>query len=283
MHPDLTVDILIGTTRQNTGNLAVAVLGLTATAYLIVRAEKERRRKGSAALWLLLAASVVTCLADAGARMLIGLQADPGANSLVMYRAFGIDMAIWMAFAFPPYVGFIGYTTYLVYRERRAPRTLWTILVVSAVADTVGEYIMIHAGQLYSYTGRQPLELFGLPLVWPWVIVAAPMLMGALTALFADQLRGLRSLLLLPLLGSGYLACLSAVGWPGMVARATAVDQLTLDLLGLVTLGGLLATLHLMTLLVPDAASSLDPAAPHTPGAPAGPPTHHPDQPRHPI
>ncbi|MEU6059100.1 hypothetical protein [Streptomyces sp. NPDC047097] len=262
MHPYLAVDILIGTTRQNAGNLAVAVLGLSATAYLVARAERERRREGRLALWILLAASVVTCLADAGARLLIGLQADPGANTLVMYRAFGIDMAIWMAFAFPPYVGFIGYATYLAYREGHARRRLWLILVVSAVADTVGEYVMIHAGGLYSYAGRQPLEVFGLPLVWPWVIVAAPMLMGALTALFADRLGGARVLLLLPLLGSGYLACLAAVGWPGMVARATAVGQPVLDLVGLVTLGGLLATVHLMSLPLP-ARPSAGPSRPH--------------------
>ncbi|MEU5796902.1 hypothetical protein ABZ800_25745 [Streptomyces sp. NPDC047813] len=258
------VHVFIGTPRQNVGNAALAILGSAATALLVVRAERDRQSKGNTALWTLLAASVITCLADAGARMLIGLQADPGANSLVMYRAFGIEMAVWMAFAFPPYVGIIGYSTYLVFREKRHRRSLWLILVVSALADTGGEYVMMHGGHLYSYVGRQPLKVVGLPLVWPWVIVAAPMLMGALVALFDTSLRGARRLLLLPLLGSGYLACLAAVGWPGMVARATALGQTALDVTGLVTLGGLLATVYVMSLPLP-----AHTAAPHPAQKPA--------------
>ncbi|MFD9061120.1 hypothetical protein ACFVZ3_06320 [Kitasatospora purpeofusca] len=243
--------ILIGTTRQNIGNLAVALFGLASITVIAVWAVREQRRHRRPQLWVLLAASILTYLTDAAARMLTGLQSYPGANGLVVYRAFGIDIAVWMGCVFPAYVGFAGYATYLTFAEGRPRRTLWLILTIGGVADTAGEYIMIHAADLYSYIGRQPLKLFGLPLLWPWAFISAPMLMGATVALLSRKLHGITWLLALPLLGSGYLAYLSALFWPAMVARVTDMSTPLLSIIGLATLGCMLSTLYVLSLFLP--------------------------------
>ncbi|MFD9419418.1 hypothetical protein ACFWC9_32590 [Streptomyces goshikiensis] len=243
--------ILIGSTRQNVGNLAVAALGLAAIVVLVVWATREYRRKGRPHLWVLLGASLLTYLTDAAARMLTGLQSHPGANGLVLYRAFGIDIAIWMGLVFPAYVGFIGYATYRAIAEGHSRRRFWLILVISGAVDTTGEYVMMHAANLFTYTGAQPLKLFGLPLVWPWAFVSAPMLMGATVALLSHKIHGMRWLLALPLLGSGYLGYLAALFWPVIVARATGMSSLALSGIGLVSLGCMLATLYLVSLFLP--------------------------------
>ncbi|MFE3203181.1 hypothetical protein [Embleya sp. NPDC059237] len=249
---NLASEILIGTTRQNVGNLAVALVGLASTVVIIVWAAREYRTKHRPQLWILLAASLLGWLADSGARMLIGLQADPGANGLILYRAFGIDMAIWMGFMFPPYICFIGYSTFLAFEEGWTRRAFRLILPVAVTIDTAGEYVMIHGAHLYSYTGRQPLDLFGLPLVWPCAIVTTPMLTGATVALLSRHVHGRTWLLTLPLLGSGYIAYLAAVSWPSMVARSTDASSTALTIIGIATLGGLLATVHLLGLFLPE-------------------------------
>ncbi|GAB2736486.1 hypothetical protein [Kitasatospora kifunensis] len=256
--------ILIGSTRQNVGNLAVAAFGLAAIVVLAVWAAREYRRKGRPQLWVLLGASLLTVLTDAAARLLTGLQSRPGANGLVLYRAFGIDIAVWMPLFFPAFVGFLGYATYLAIAEGHSRRRFWLILVIGGAADTVGEYVMMHAADLYTYTGAQPLKLFGLPLVWPWAFVSTPMLMGASVALLSHRIHGLRWLLALPLLGSGYLGYLAALFWPVIVARSTGMSSLALSGVGIVSLGFMLATLYVVSLFLPPSSRSGPSAAPAT-------------------
>ncbi|MFC9932194.1 hypothetical protein [Streptomyces sp. NPDC127190] len=62
---------------------------------------------------------------------------------------------------------------------------------------------------------------------------------------------GIRRLLALPLLGSGYLAYLAALFWPAIIARATAMSNLLLSVIGLVTLGSMLSTLYVVSLFLP--------------------------------
>jgi hypothetical protein len=244
-------DILIGTTRQNIANLAVLTLGVIGITVLLVWAVREQRAKARPQMWWILAAAVLAILGDAGARMLTGLQSRPGADGVLLYRAFDVDIAIWMGFAFCPYIGFAGYLTFQALIEGRPRSRIWGILAVGTAIDVAGEYLMIHLGDLYYYRGAQPLKLFGLPLVWPMAFVATPMLIGATLAVLTRRVRGAAWLLTLPLLSSGYIAFLAALTWPVMVARTTGMNQPLLDAVGVLGIGCMLATLYLITLFLP--------------------------------
>jgi hypothetical protein len=231
-------------TAATLGNLALAIW-----------AYREWRNSNRPALAVILIGAAVNTLGDAGARLLVGLRADPASNSPLFYRAFDIDIAIWMAPAFPIYAGVGGYLTYLALRNRWAVRKFWFTVGALVLADIAGELAMIHLGQLYGYVGNQSLKLLGLPLVWPAGYVLTGVLTGALVFFLGQRLTGARQLLLLPITSSAYFGILTVVSWPAIVVVHTDLPPIATSLVGLATLAGMATVTYVLTTFLRPAAA----------------------------
>jgi len=92
-------------------------------------------------------------------------------------------------------------------------RDIWKLyglfFVANVICETPGLYM-----DLYTYYGHQPLNFFRLPLWWPAVNAAMPILAGTLIYLLRPAMTGWRVLGVIPLIPAADGAANAAAAWP---------------------------------------------------------------------
>lgn len=243
---NLADGILQGSLTQNVTNILVFGLSSAGSLAVCVWAVREWRRRRPA-LAVLLVGSFFAAWGDSGFRLMAGLHTPPETTHPVLYEGFGIQIGIWMLPLFPVYVGGIGYLAYLALERRWSPRRFWAVIAALICADAVAEWLAINLGKIYSYEGPQALRVLGLPLVSPFVLVAASVLTGALVFLLDRHLAGARKLLLVPLAGAAVPGMTTVVGWPAVLAAHSPVGSTALSLLSAATIAYILIVFHVLT------------------------------------
>jgi hypothetical protein len=114
------------------------------------------------------------------------------------------------------YIWYVGGQAYLSYRkldQGGRGRDIWKLygifFLANVICETPGLYM-----NLYAYYGHQPLNFFRLPLWWPAVNAAMPILAGTLIFLLRPYLQGWRVLAVILLIPAADGMANAAVGWP---------------------------------------------------------------------
>jgi hypothetical protein len=105
------------------------------------------------------------------------------------YTILGRTMPLWIIFVYAWFNGGLGYLCYRLFqRGISTPKlfALWAIIGLVDIGDeTPG--ILLHT---YLYYGKQPLDIWGLPLWWIFVNPVMPILAGALIYATKPKLSG---------------------------------------------------------------------------------------------
>ena len=114
------------------------------------------------------------------------------------------------------YIWYVGGQAYLSYRrldQGGRGRDIWKLyglfFLANVICETPGLYM-----NLYAYYGHQPLNFFRLPLWWPAVNSAMPILAGTLIFLLRPYLQGWRVLTVILLIPAADGMANAAVAWP---------------------------------------------------------------------
>src|SRR5438132_875227 len=114
------------------------------------------------------------------------------------------------------YIWYVGGQAYLSYRkldQGGRGRDVWKLyglfFLANVICETPGLYM-----NLYAYYGHQPLNFFRLPLWWPAVNAAMPILAGTLIFLLRPYLQGWRVLAVVLLIPAADGMANAAVAWP---------------------------------------------------------------------
>ncbi|MBB5120223.1 hypothetical protein AF335_17330 [Streptomyces eurocidicus] len=247
---DTTFSTLAGNTREQTGATLTLIAVTGAVIALITWAAHEHRSKGRIQLWILLTASFLSWATDAGGRFLLQITISRSADQLVLFQSFGTEQPLWYLMVNIVTLSFPAYLAFLAFTDGWSPGKYWLTVTICTAVDMALEYLTIHVAGVYSYTGFQTLRLYGLPLVWPISYVTVSMCMGALVFFFGKQLNGIRWLLALPMLGSGYMGFITVTSWPALVALKTDLNTSGRFAAGVLTAVGLLAILYTISLFL---------------------------------
>jgi hypothetical protein len=149
------------------------------------------------------------------------------------------------------YVWYVGGQAFLSYRklDRGARgRDIWKLyglfFVVNVILETPGLYM-----DLYTYYGHQPLNFFRLPLWWPAVNAAMPILAGTLIFLLRPWLKGWRILAVIPLVPAADGMANAAVAWPTWSALNTQLPAAVVWTAGCVTVALACLMIHFISLV----------------------------------
>jgi len=135
------------------------------------------------------------------------------------------------------YVWYVGGQAFIAYRrlDRGArSRDIWQLygifFLIDVILETPGLYM-----NLYTYYGHQPLNFFRLPLWWPAVNAAMPIMAGLLIYLLLPYLRGWRVLALVAVIPAADGMANAAASWPTWSALNTRLPAVVVWSAGVVT------------------------------------------------
>lgn len=141
-----------------------------------------------------------------------------------MFETFGRPIPVWMLPVYIFYVG--GQTFYTLGRMERGETTggIWKLWAIYCVVNVLLEEPPLWFN-LYTYYGAQPLQLSKLPLWWPAINGAMPIVAAALIYKLKPALQGAKLGLIVLLVPMADGATNAAVGWPVWNA-VNSTDQL---------------------------------------------------------
>jgi hypothetical protein len=187
----------------------------------------------------------------------MGLCYFPRAGQWRMFEAFGRPIPLFILV----YVWYVGGQAWVALRqlERGASRRdVWRLYAVFAALDVVAETPGLYM-HLYTYYGRQPFDFFRLPLWWPVVNGAMPIVAAMLIYRLRPQLRGWAILAVVPLVPMADAVTNAAAGFPLWVTLNTRLGYAWTYPMGAIT-----CLLALLVVWV--AAQAVGEAAPASPG-----------------
>ena len=148
------------------------------------------------------------------------------------------------------YVWYVGGQAFIAYRQldRGARgRDIWKLyglfFLVDVVLETPGLYM-----NLYTYYGHQPLNFFRLPLWWPAVNAAMPILAGLLISVLLPSRKGWRMLAVIPLIPAADGMANIAASWPTWSALNTRLPAVAVWSAGLLTCALACLMIHFLSL-----------------------------------
>lgn len=182
---------------------------------------------------------------------------------------------LMMPFVYCWFVGGQGYLFYWIFKrgiDQRRLFQLWGIVfLVNIVLETPGL-----VANVYTYYGRQPLNLWGFPLWWGFVNPLMPMIAGALIYRLEPHLKTRWALLaVIPIIPMSDGIANGAASWPVFAALNTDTGYAGTWVASFVTLGLAALVVWMVSLLAarpaeaPARAPAPIPAVPDTP-VPAG-------------
>ncbi|MEA2314172.1 MAG: hypothetical protein QOI03_864 [Solirubrobacteraceae bacterium] len=199
-----------------------------ATVWAVIRA-KRGDMLGLAVLAGGLAASLIEPMLDNLGLLWFGTD-----NHLIVFRAFGRSMPLFLVVGYGFYFGAITYFTVFSLQRGKSSRYLWAIYAFGWAFDLALESTGSWVG-LYKYYGPQPYNPWSIPLWWMFVNPALPIASGGLFYVMRDRLQEVRSLLVVPLLPMCYGATYGAIAWPIFVALNSRVPGWVIWIAGAIT------------------------------------------------
>lgn len=149
------------------------------------------------------------------------------------------------------YIWYVGGQAYLSYRkldQGGRGRDIWKLyglfFVANVICETPGLYM-----NLYAYYGHQPLNFFRLPLWWPAVNAAMPILAGTLIFLLRPYLQGWRVLAVILLIPAADGMANAAVAWPTWNALNTRLPAAIVWAAGCLTVALASLMIHFIALV----------------------------------
>jgi len=165
-----------------------------------------------------------------------------------MYRLFNRSVPLWMVFAYPWFIGGMGYWAYSRFREGMSRGQLWKLYFFGWFANLLLEVPALQIGHIYTYYGEQPFKLLGFPVWMAMTNTLMPIFVGAILHLLDDVLRGPRALFALILVPAGTASAEIAAGWPMWLALNSGQGVWVTQLATVVTLGLSLSFAYLIAL-----------------------------------
>jgi hypothetical protein len=157
---------------------------------------------------------------------------------------------LMMPFVYSWFVGGQGYLFYRIFQrgiDRRRLFQLWVLVFFVNIALESPGII----ADVYTYYGKQPMDIWGFPLWWAIVNPLMPMIAGALIFKLRPQLRGigmaLATVAIIPMADG---VANAAAGWPVWVALNTNVGYVGTWIASFITLGLALFVVWIVGLLV---------------------------------
>jgi hypothetical protein len=154
----------------------------------------------------------------------------------IALTAFGRRIPLFVAFAYP---AFIGWGSYIAYRLIKAGKSARALLVLPAaffLADATIEIVGTRL-HLWLYYGQQPFTVAKWPMLYGALNGTITLLGGALIAVLEPRLTGFRRPLIVLAVPSAYVGIYAIAGWPMWAALNARVSRPVEWLAGAASLG----------------------------------------------
>ena len=156
----------------------------------------------------------------------------PKEGSNVAFTLYGRPIPVWLCFTYFVYFGLGVSSAYLVLRRRATPGVLWALWGAAMLGDFVLEATLLHF-DTYIYYGDQPLVLAKFPLWWAPVNGLIVVVTATVVYRFDAELRGVRTLLIVPIALTCSAAVNAAAGWPSWLVLNSEMGWVPRQLGGL--------------------------------------------------
>lgn len=219
------------------------VIFLAALAYAVI----DMRRTARVLPLLVLAGAAIAsfqeCIYDVA---VLVWWAD--VDTVPMYRLFNRSVPLWMIFAYPWFIGGMGYWAYSQFQRGMGSARLWKLYFFGWFANLLLEVPALQIGNIYTYYGEQPFKILGFPMWMAMTNTLMPIFVGALLHVFDDVLRGPRTLFVLILVPAGTASAEISSGWPIWLALNSGQGLWLTQLATFVTLGVSISLVYLVSL-----------------------------------
>lgn len=165
-----------------------------------------------------------------------------------LYRLFNRSVPVWMLFAYPWFIGGMGYWAYRRFQAGMTARQLWSLYFFGWFANLLLEVPALQIGNIYVYYGDQAFRVFGFPIWMAMTNTLMPIFVGAILHALDDVLHGPRTLLTLILVPAATASAEIAAGWPMWLALNSGQGLWVTQIATLVTLGFSMSLAYLVSL-----------------------------------
>lgn len=227
-------------------NLILGANVLILAAFLVWIVREARQTKSLVPVLMMIGAAVASLQECAFDVMVLVDWAQYGHTPL--YRIFDRAVPTWMILAYPWFIGGQGYWMYKMLKRGLTAKQLWSLYFFAWAANMLLEIPALQLGNIYTYYGNQPFQILGFPLWMAWTNSLMPILMGVLIYVYDDILKGIRSLLIVPLVPMAVGTAQIAAGWPIWLGLNSGASDIAVQLTALATLCMSLIIIYLIHL-----------------------------------
>lgn len=166
------------------------------------------------------------------------------------FTLLGRHIPLMMPFVYSWFVGGQGYLFYRIFQrgiDRRQLFQLWGIVfLVNVALESPG--VIAH---VYTYYGKQPMDIWGWPLWWGFVNPLMPIIAGAMIYKLRPYLTGIwTAVAVIAIIPMADGIANAAAGWPVIVSLNTSVGYVGTWIASFITLGLSLFVVWIVGLLV---------------------------------
>lgn len=213
-----------------TYQLVFTVLLCVVTIGFVIYAARVARQQRSSVPFLMLIGGGLACLIEPIIDY-TGLVWFYREGQWVLFEAFGRPIPVWIV---PTYIFFVGgQALYTLTRLEKGETMagIWRLYGIYFVVNILLEEPPLHFG-LYTYYGAQPFQPFLLPLWWPLINAAMPIVAATVIHCVRRHLHGLRVLAVVPLIPMADIVANGTIGWPLWIALNSSDSLLVTYLAG---------------------------------------------------
>ena len=154
----------------------------------------------------------------------------------IALTAFGRHIPLFVAFAYPAFIGWGSYLGYRLIKAGHPTRTLLALPAAFFLADAVIEMVGTKLN-LWLYYGQQPFTVARWPVLFGLLNGTITLLGGALLAALEPRLTGHKRPLLALAIPTAYAGIYAVAGWPMWVALNARVSRVVDWLAGAASIG----------------------------------------------
>ena len=256
--PRPPVDMHVSATNQAVFTLLCAIPSAYAIALAVVAVVKNRDY-----VWPLFLAGGLLGVAVEPLLDLFGGVWWPTHGDWRIFTIVGVNVPLLVVMVYPWILGGQAYLAYRCVAGGMTRRRLWQLVLLFSLTDIAIETAGINGLHVYAYFGRQPLNLWGLPLWYVPCNAIGPIVAAVLFHLLRGRLTGPRSVLLVAVLPMGFLGTYAMIGFPNWLSLNSDWPPVAAQLCGVATL--------LLGYLLVTAIDELTATQPHPAAGPRGP------------
>lgn len=222
------------TVSSGSGTLVLVVFSSLALI-LVLAALVNWRRSGSPIFLAILAGGLVTCALEPFADVL-GLVWFPIHRQVHGFTSLGVPIPLFVVIG---YLCFFGLVTWCLLRllEAGPTRQRFRRIAGGGLAAALALELPLLPTGVYTYYGRQPLEILGYPLIWMTINSGACIISALVIYRGRAFFTGIRAFATVALMPCADGAVMLATGWPAFTAMHSSAPQWLIHASGLVTLG----------------------------------------------